>query len=1255
MFMLWRLSLKTLNSVLISLVLLAAGAASAQTISVNSSSLTFSALAGGSAVSQSITVSATGGNTSVVLFKSQSWLTITPSTGTTPEQFLVTANPTSPTLLLPGPYQDTIQIIGQNNTVLVPVTLTVSSIAAAPQTLSFAYTAGSNSQPSGQNLTLSGQAGVTYAATATTTSGGNWIQPPVPSSGTLPGNGTVDILLNLFQLQNLAVGTYQGTVTITPSGSSSAVNIPVTLTVSAEPPVTVSPTTVNLNYQIGGANNQGAQAVTLTATTTSPLPYSLGPATVGPNPEGCDWIVVNPPTGTIPASASAGSIIGSSSAQSNISYSCPAPGLPAGSYSGSVPVSVTGGSLSASTSSIPVNLLVSTNPLLYLPTGALSFHSEIGTTPPAAQSVTPQSSAVLASSTTGQMPITASATTTSGGTWLLVSTTTNLTGSPISVSVNPANLAAGIYMGTVTVAPATGAASGNGAQTIQVTLTVGNDAAIQANVSSQGLSFPFEIGQAVPATQTVVLSSSTGAQLNYTVTSAEATCAGIAWLNLGGNPSGVTNGSFTVGVQNLSSFTGGTCTGSITVTATNPVTGNAAISSPLTIPVTLYVSASPLVVVNPTSLSFTSTVSGGGSTQNLVVNSTDPNTNIAYTVTESTSNGGNWLAVSSTGSTAAGQNVVTVSVNPGLLSAQTYTGTVTITATGAGALNSPVIIPVTLQVTSGTLSLSTNTLGFTFIPGGSAPVAQTVQVNGNGGALSFNATPATVSGGNWLSVTPTSGTTPGSLSISVNPSGLAAGSYGGTVVVTAPNAAGSPQTIQVTLAVNAGTITASPSPSAGLTFTQGAGGSGPAQTITVSSTPVSVSFTATATTVSGGSWLLVTPSSGTTTGTVQVSVNATNLALGTYTGAVTITAAGASGSPIAYPVTLTVVTPITITATPTALSFAALLNATAPAAQSVQLSATGSAGGAVAAFPFAAAVTTTSGGTWLSVTPTSGTDPGSISVSVNPVGLAAGAYTGKVTVTSTNQNGATPATVTVSLVVSAAPTPVIAAVENVASGFIGSVSPGEEVAIYGSNFGPSTVVSAAPTGGAYPAILSNTEVLFDGTPAPVIAVTTGQVDVMVPYGVSGRTSTAVQVNYLGVTSAAISYNVAAAVPGIYTLNQAGSGQGAIENQDFSINGSNNPAARGSVVSIYMTGEGITSPASVTGQLAVSLNKPVLPVTATINGVSAPVQYAGSAPGEVYGVMQVNVLIPTTLPAGTLPIVITVGATNTQTGVTLAVK
>jgi uncharacterized protein (TIGR03437 family) len=1153
----------------------------------------------------------------------------------------VTANPAG---LSAGTYQDNkLQVISGNNTVIVPVTFTVGPLTVTPQTLSFAYTM-NGSNPLGQNLNLNGQA-VSYTVATATASGGNWFQPPVPTSGTLPANNQINILLNPFVLATLSAGTYQGTVTITPSGSP-AVTIPVTLTVSPEPPVTVSPATVNLNYQIGGLNNQGSQqAVTLATTSAAALPYAFNTPTVGLNPQGCEWITVTPSTGTIPAD---------SSSQSTISYNCPA-GLPTGTYSGSVPLAVTGGL--PSTSSIPVNLLVSNSPLLFVPTGALSFSYELGTNPPAAQTVTPQSSAVLSTATSGQMAITATATTATGGNWLLVTTTANpTTGSPISVSVNPVNLLAGTYMGTVTVAPAAGATAGNGAQSIQVTLTVANDPSILASVGTQGLSFPYQVGQTAPATQTVNLSSSTGAQLTYTVTSAEATCGSATWLSLGPSTpvTGTTNGSFTVAVQNLNALSTGTCTGTVTVTATNPATGNPALGSPLTIPVTLYVSNSPMLVVSSQSLNFTAAASGSGSTQNFTVTSTNPASNLGFTVTEATLSGTSspWLAVSSAGNTAAGQNTVAVSVAPGLLSAGTYSGTITVTASSSGVADSPVTIPVTLQVTSGTLALSTNTLAFNFISGGSAPAAQTVQVTSNGSALNFTATPNS----SWLSVTPTSGTTPGSLSISVSPSGLATGTYTGTVVVTAPNASGSPATITVTLSVNAGTISASPAPSAGLIFTQGAGATAPAtQTITVSSSPVALSFTATALTASGGNWLSVSPASGTTTGSVQVSVNAGSLAVGTYTGTVTITASGAGGSPITYAVTLNVVTPITITATPTTLTFSDILNAAAPAAQTVQLTASGPSGATVASFPVATSVTTVSGGNWLSVTGSAVTDPGSISVSVNPMGLVAGNYTGTVTISSANQNGATPATVTVRLSVSAAAMPVIASVANAASYSNGPVSPGEEVAIFGSNFGPSTVVSATPTGGAYPTTLSNTQVLFDGTAAPIIAVTNGQINVMVPYGVAGRAATAIQVSYLGVTSTAISYNVAATVPGIYTLNQAGSGQGAIENQDFSINGSNNPAAKGSVVSIYMTGEGVTSPPSVTGQLAVSLNKPVLTVTATINGVSAPVQYAGSAPGEVYGVMQVNVQIPPNTPTGIQTIVVTVGSTNTQTGVTLAVQ
>jgi uncharacterized protein (TIGR03437 family) len=359
-------------------------------------------------------------------------------------------------------------------------------------------------------------------------------------------------------------------------------------------------------------------------------------------------------------------------------------------------------------------------------------------------------------------------------------------------------------------------------------------------------------------------------------------------------------------------------------------------------------------------------------------------------------------------------------------------------------------------------------------------------------------------------------------------------------------------------------------------------------------------------------------------------------------------------------VTLNVVTPITIVATPAALAFGYTLNTAAPAAQTVQITATGPPGvGTLAMFPYAVTVTTADGGTWLSATPATGNVPGSISVAVDPKGLVAGNYTGTITIASSSQNGATPATVTVKLSVTSAPTPVIAAVVNAASYAAGALAPGQEVAVFGSNFGPATPVFATITNNSFPTILSNTEVLFDGVAAPVIAVANGQVNVMVPYGIAGRATTMVQLVYLGVSSSGIAYNVTATSPGIYTLNQQGTGQGAILNQNLSGNSSSNPAAKGTVIAIYMTGEGVTAPPSVTGQLAPSdgsgLNHPVLPVTATVGGVPATVQYAGSAPGLVYGVMQVNVLIPATVASGAQPVVVTVGTINSQIAVTAAVQ
>ena len=147
--------------------------------------------------------------------------------------------------------------------------------------------------------------------------------------------------------------------------------------------------------------------------------------------------------------------------------------------------------------------------------------------------------------------------------------------------------------------------------------------------------------------------------------------------------------------------------------------------------------------------------------------------------------------------------------------------------------------------------------------------------------------------------------------------------------------------------------------------------------------------------------------------------------------------------------------------------------------------------------------------------------------------------------------------------------------------------------------------------------------------------------------------------YQGVTSAPLTYNVVSTAPGIYTLNESGTGPGAILNQNYSRqrsqqSGHDRIGGRG-----LHDRRGSSTPASTTGGVAptngTGLNKPILPVTATIGGVTAPVQYYGSAPGIVYGVMQVNITIPAGLSAGSQPIVISVGTAPTQSGVTISVQ
>lgn len=236
--------------------------------------------------------------------------------------------------------------------------------------------------------------------------------------------------------------------------------------------------------------------------------------------------------------------------------------------------------------------------------------------------------------------------------------------------------------------------------------------------------------------------------------------------------------------------------------------------------------------------------------------------------------------------------------------------------------------------------------------------------------------------------------------------------------------------------------------------------------------------------------------------------------------------------------------------------------------------------------------------------------------------------------------------------------PSISTVSNAASYAQDAVSPGDVVTIMGSNLGPAVPVGTQLDGsGAVANTLADTQVLFDGTASPLLYASTGQINAVVPFGVTGST-TQVQVQYQGQASDPFPMNVAAATLGIFSADASGSGQAVILNQDGSLNSPDNPAPAGSVVTLWATGAGQLSPPQADGAVvtADNLPLPVLPVLAQVGGDVAEVLYAGGAPGMVAGVIQVNLRIPRAGQTGAaVPLLLRSGDNTSQSGITLAVR
>jgi uncharacterized protein (TIGR03437 family) len=234
----------------------------------------------------------------------------------------------------------------------------------------------------------------------------------------------------------------------------------------------------------------------------------------------------------------------------------------------------------------------------------------------------------------------------------------------------------------------------------------------------------------------------------------------------------------------------------------------------------------------------------------------------------------------------------------------------------------------------------------------------------------------------------------------------------------------------------------------------------------------------------------------------------------------------------------------------------------------------------------------------------------------------------------------------------------VKAVTSAATNVQGSIAPGEVVVLYGSGMGPSQLQTyQLDANGFVPKSLGGTSVYFGGMVAPVIYTSATQVAAVVPFAITGQ-SVPVFVQYQNQTSAPVSVAVASAVPGIFTTDSSGQGQAVAFNQNLQVNRSANPAAPGSLLSLIATGGGQTSPNSTDGMFGAPPLPMLtaLPVTVTIGGQPATISYAGAAPGQVAGILEITVRVPSGIqPGDAVPVTLKVGDTSAQTGVTVAIS
>jgi uncharacterized protein (TIGR03437 family) len=1089
------------------------------------------------------------------------------------------------------------------------------TLTVTPQELTFNVIIGGGNPPNQTVQVSSGTPGQAFSvAKSPSPISSAWLSF-TPNTGATPATVTFSVNASLV----FTPGSQTVDVVVSPTGTSGqGQTVRVRLVATGTPTgplLQVTPGTLSFNAP-SGTGSLPTQTIQVRNIGSNFLDYQIG---IEYQTAATGWASVTPTTGSVQGNTQNPHVVG-------VNPSGLSPGLHRAT------LRVTGNSPN-SPQFVQISLTVQSPPSLLVDPGQLSFSASDGGDNPPPQNIT------ISSQAGGTIAYDI----VSDQTWLTVSPTqgTTASGSQVhAVSVNIEDLSQGNFTGNLTIRP----------QNLpEINVAVSLSVAMPSAILTIPSRLEFSGNTRVPVRERRLLSIISNPLVTGRWT-ARVVPPTVSWVKI--SPAeGAVPGNLLVEIDNQN-LGAATLEAQIEITQAAPAalsvkTGGrvAQAAGTALIPVTLtLVNQDGTLDATPQLLEFSTTAGSTTVLEQILYAESRGGPALNWQSEITTDNGEAWLSVNPATGTAPTR--LKVSADPAGLDAGVHHGRIRLIS-GSHRVDVPVSLLV--QGDEGVLATDQSSLYFEVQQGVATVLEKTMRVLNRGeGALSWTTHVREQSGTlQWLAVTPNSGNSEGGsgnppvVTFTVRTDALAAGVQSALVEVEADDG----QSRFVTVILNVLAAGSTPTPSidpSGLAFTATASAvTPPAQQIWLRSNQSSATgFLAGATTFNGGNWLRVQPATGNVVagGTpLEITVSHAGLAAGLYRGMVGVTFG--DGVVRSTPVLLTVrpagsgCVPASTTLSP----ISPLQNFVAATGRATWLETvvaddcgTGIAGAAMLAvfnngdpaLPLRDLGGGRYGATWA---------PRNAGSQVNiRYEMVTGPSIEETAVVGTVASTAAPRLSQQSSVNGAS----FARGEALASGGIMS-SFGFNLAV-GNN-----IAEEVPL----PTSLGGVRLFVDGQQAPLFFAGIGQINSQVPFETApGRTADVI-VSVNGQFTVPQQITVASARPGIFALPAAAGLPRAIaQNQDFSLNGPANPAARGEAIVVYLTAVGEVEPAVATGEGAPSeepLARATLPATAAIGGQPAEILFLGLTPGFV-GLVQANLIVPADSQVGPdVPLVITV--------------